>query len=240
MAFIDRLDNVAFYTRDKLKAYNLRTKCSYKNIHIEYLSTLSSLFTYMINARNSIIILDLKCINFMDIINEYCVKRNGQNIVFVYLTDRTDIRVNNYNTFVCSIKRIDEFLTQLNFICHRAKRICDEKGFCLQCVVSELEAFGISPQYLGFIYLKECILMALYSKGHPILQEDIYPKVASTYHTNVKNIEKNINRTLQKVNQEHPEAFEIDAFKGKKVTGRTFMTHVVQMVDSYLKGNKRI
>ena len=234
---MDRLHNVAFYTRDKYKAYTLRTKCGDSHIDVEYLANVANLVTYIVQKTTSIIILDLRYVNFSDIINEYCISKNKQNIIFVYLTDRTDIKVNNYNTFVCPINDIASFLGQINFICERAKRIRDEKGLLLKCVVDYLESFGISPQYLGFIYLKECILTAIYSKGYAFLESDIYPAVAKTYHTNVKNVEKNINRTLKKASEEHPEAFAIDAFKGKKVTGRTFMTHIIEMVISTLKEN---
>ena len=68
-----------------------------------------------------------------------------------------------------------------------------------------LKELGFETKYTGYNYLKMALTMALEDKSIiKSLQSQVYPTIASRYHTSIQNVTRNIrsliNKTCQKVN----------------------------------------
>lgn len=226
---------IALYTRNNKLAYNVRATSRIYNVNIYYLSTLADLLAFAFENPQSIILLDLKCVNFVSVIKKYFEYRKDSEIVFIFITnDISKVKVNNYNTFVTTYDEVNSYLSDFNNQLIKIKKIRMSKNekYYDNLIIDELIKFGVSTKHLGFNYLKMSILLAIKNQYSDIyLNNIIYPTIADVYHTTVQNVEKNIRCAIKRANELRPEAFDIDGFRDEKVTTRKFVAHIVRDIE---------
>ncbi len=231
--------DVAFFTKDRSRAYRLREKCllDTKN-NIEYLSSIAEICKFIFTKTMGVIFIDINNFGSMHIlINDFCKSRNKGEFVFVYVCDeqskskieKNHIQINNVNTFLCDISQMSEYVGKSRDLlkAFREKYLSRNKSGLKNYIISALESFRISPKLIGFDYLIEAIWRYFNYKGtHKSLSADIYPDIAKLFDTTPDNVEKSIRLAIKKANDSHPELFDIDVFKNCKVTSRTFVAYL--------------
>ena len=232
----NKLD-VAFYTKNRMRAYNMRNKCNMRGIDVRYLTDLGDFLDYLISCKKGIIILDLKYFKYSRMISEFCHFRNNGEYKFVYFTEDKDrVIVTDENICVYSYVEVDEFLDKLPQIIVDTNTICEHnrKANVSNIITNVLESYKISPKHIGFNYLKDCIDIASKNKREMVvLNKYIYPLVAKMYNTTIDNVEKNIRLAIKSASQNHPELYNKNTFCDGKITNRTFVSHVIEEVDLY-------
>lgn len=67
-------------------------------------------------------------------------------------------------------------------------------------IEEELSGLGFSNKMLGTNYCREAILFILMSESMEVsMTKEVYPHVASKFHTNINNVERNIRLAIEKV-----------------------------------------
>ena len=176
---------IALYTRSNKLAYSVRATSRIYNVNIYYLSTLADLLAFAFENPQSIILLDLKCVNFISVIKKYFEYRKDSEIVFIFITnDISKVKVNNYNTFVTTYDEVNSYLSDFNNELIKIKKIRMSKNekYYDNLIIDELIKFGVSTKHLGFNYLKMSILLAIKNQYSDIyLNNIIYPTIADVY-----------------------------------------------------------
>ena len=229
--------DVAFFTKDRSRAYRLREKCllDTKN-NIEYLSSIAEICKFIFTKTMGVIFIDIKNFGSMHIlINDFCKSRNKGEFVFVYVCDNnTGIKINNYNIFWCKQSQMLDFLLKAKIL---LKNFRDSYcGVCINnlkmSISKVLEVYKISPKLIGFEYLQETIFRYLCQLDcRKSLNSDIYPDVAKEFDTCINNVEKNIRKALKKASENYPDLYSSMSFKNNHVTIKTFVSVISEEIE---------
>lgn len=231
--------DVAFFTKDRRRAYLLREKCIlYAHNNFEYLSSISEICKFIFTKTMGVIFIDVKNLGSLHIlVNDFCKSRNKGEFVFVYVCDeqskprieKNNIQINNINTFLCDISQMSDYVSKSGDLLKgfREKYLSRNKARFKNYIINALESFRISPKLIGFDYLIEAIWRYYnYTGTHKSLSADIYPDIAKLFGTTPDNVEKSIRLAIKKANNSYPKLFDIDVFKDSKVTSRTFVAYI--------------
>lgn len=229
--------NVAFYTKSITNAYDLRNKCKRNGIDISYLADLDNLIVEIISNPKGVMIIDIKYLRHLRLISSFCQFRNNGEYKFIYLApseklmsaDEEDISIYTYEEMSKLVDNLPQIIDEIN-----NKSDNDKMIFVSNMIAEILESYKISPKYMGFSYLKDCIEIVSQNKFQAKrLNTDVYPIIAKKYNTTVANVEKGIRITIKQASISHPELYGKDTFCCGKITNRKFVTHIVEEIDLY-------
>lgn len=107
-------------------------------------------------------------------------------------------------------------------------------------VTIELKKFGISPEILGFHYIRESIIYLIEKSGNtfPSVTKELYPTIAKRFNTTSGKVERAIRHAIESVflrNKEMAEEAIMEYFcisypEGKKPTNSEFLCTVADYI----------
>ena len=228
--------DVALYTKDENLAYKFRTKYNSSSFDIKYLSDFGNLALYLLSGQGGIVVFDLRCVQFLNLLSAFSHFRNNGEFIFIYLTEDNDnLVINDFNSFVCNYDDVGDLVNNLGLRLFDASNYKNEEKdkYYKKIIVKILEEYKISPKHKGFDYLKDSITLALkYKQKDLYLNTTIYPQVAKIHNTTTTNVEKNIRLAIKRANTLFPEVYNNEVFKDSKVTSRKFVSYIVEKVEN--------
>lgn len=228
---------IAFYTRNEIRAYNMRNRCRLNNLEINYVADFGELFTYLISCKKGIIILDIQYFKHFKLLNAFCSVKNFGQYKFILLKNQDEnVDLKDPNIYFYSYDEVEKLMIVLPKYINDLNCAFDNFISATQnsVITNILERFKISPKYTGFNYLKDCIYFGTNNKNDLChLNKNIYPKIAKNYNTTVDNVEKNIRIAIKNATILHPELFSDGSFCDGKVTNRKFVSHIVEEVELF-------
>lgn len=233
--YMEEKIDIAFYTRSSVNAYHVRSKCKSNNLNLGYIVDLDDFIVSLIYKKKGIIIIDSKYLKHTNLITAFCQCRNSGEYKFIYLTNnRDDVSIDDKDVYVYTYDELDKFVNDLPLLIVEANRIYSEKRkeIFSNIITEMLENYKVSPKYIGFNYLKECIENILKNKGQVrFLNTQVYPIVAQMYNTTIENVEKSIRIAIKNARLAHPELYSKENFSGEKITNRVFVSHIVEKIN---------
>ncbi|MFI3213308.1 MAG: sporulation initiation factor Spo0A C-terminal domain-containing protein [Eubacteriales bacterium] len=134
------------------------------------------------------------------------------------------------STFPYHEKRQEEY----DFVTYNQNKIRDYRR---NAISDDLDGIGFKVTYNGTTFVLEAIYMKAFefnSNESVLITKDIYPKIATMYHTNHKNVEKNIRDAIERTwKKAKPEnigkfyPFEVDEISGCP-TNLEFITNMAK------------
>lgn len=228
--------DVALYTKDENLAYKFRTKYNSSSLDIKYLSDFGNLALFLLSGQGGIVVFDLRCVQFLNLLSAFSHFRNNGEFIFIYLTDNfEEVEINDFNSFVCSFDDVGELVNKLSLRFFDASNYKNEEKekYYTRIIVKILEEYKISPKHKGFDYLKDSISLALkYKQKDLYLNTTIYPQVAKIHNTTTKNVEKSIRLAINRATILFPEVYNDDVFKDSKVTSSKFVSYVINKIEN--------
>ena len=228
--------DVALYTKDENLAYKFRTKYNSSFLDIKYLSDFGNLALYLLSGQGGIVVFDLRCVQFLNLLSAFSHFRNNGEFIFIYLTDNfEEVEINDFNSFVCSFDDVGELVNKLSLRFFDASNYKNEEKekYYTRIILKILEEYKISPKHKGFDYLKDSISLALkYKQKDLYLNTTIYPQVAKIHNTTTKNVEKSIRLAINRAAILFPEVYNDDVFKDSKVTSSKFVSYVINKIEN--------
>lgn len=231
----DRID-VALYTKDENLAYKIRTKYNSDYFDIKYLSDFGNLALYLLSGQGGIVVFDLRCVQFLNLLSAFSHFRNNGEFIFIYLTEDSDqVEINDFNSFVCNFDEVGDLVyrLRLRFFDPSNYKNEEKEKYYKKLIVKILEEYKISPKHKGFDYLKDSISLALkYKQCDLYLNTIIYPQVAKIHNTTTINVEKSIRMAIKRATTLYPEVYNKDVFKDSKVTSRKFVSVIIERIST--------
>ena len=99
-------------------------------------------------------------------------------------------------------------------------------------VSNYLLSLGFLPKHIGFAYMKQVIQIAVKHEMIGSLSKDIYPIVASTFKTQVQNVERNIRNAIERAcnSKEMKESEVGQLLVNGKISNRAFLSYLLDKV----------
>ena len=228
--------DVALYTKDENLAYKFRTKYNSSSLDIKYLSDFGNLALFLLSGQGGIVVFDLRCVQFLNLLSAFSHFRNNGEFIFIYLTDNSEqVEINDFNSYVCNFDDVGELVKKLSLRFFDVSNYKNEEKekYYIKIIVKILEEYKISPKHKGFDYLKDSINLALkYKQKDLYLNTTIYPQVAKIHNTTTKNVEKSIRLAINRATILFPEVYNDDVFKDSKVTSSIFVSHIIKKIEN--------
>lgn len=228
--------DVALYTKDENLAYKFRTKYNSSSLDIKYLSDFGNLALFLLSGQGGIVVFDLRCVQFLNLLSAFSHFRNNGEFIFIYLTDNSEqVEINDFNSYVCNFDEVGELVKKLSLRFFDVSNYKNEEKekYYIKIIVKILEEYKISPKHKGFDYLKDSINLALkYKQKDLYLNTTIYPQVAKIHNTTTKNVEKSIRLAINRATILFPEVYNDDVFKDSKVTSSIFVSHIIKKIEN--------
>ena len=228
----NNVDGIIF-SKDVNYSYNVRNKCSEQRVYIDYASSLKDLILYLIRHDSGFVFIDYKYFSHISVFTEYICSEKSSNFTFIMLTDNKVIDCVLENKFyISNLNSLTDLVFRLKCINGADNSLFNlSKGEIYKNIITYLERYGISPKHIGYSYIKECVAIGVENtSGILNYSNNIYPIIATRYHTCTGNVDKNIRTAIKKAYEHNPTIFEDDDITNRALTNAGFLNYIIEKV----------
>lgn len=169
----------------------IRGACEQNNCDLIYSCTLAELIVRQTHARAECVIIDKSMNRYFSEILSLLKFANLPKPTLIFICDNCDDPWEKISAFAYKVPigRISSFL-KTHILNNPYYRLVSKTQGLLNNYLKEL---GFETKYTGYNYLKMALTMAMEDKSIiKSLQSQVYPVIASRYHTNIQNVTRNI------------------------------------------------
>lgn len=228
----NEFDGIVF-SKDINFSYNVRNKCSVYGIKLGYSQSIKDLLLYLIKSDNGLIFIDYNCFSYIKLLKEYIGSEKSNSHIFIFLTDNKEMDIDiGKKSFVANLGNLCDIIPKIKYVSSMDNNLINvSKGVMYKNIIESLGVYGISPKLIGYSYMKECIVLGVESGGSILnFSNNIYPIIASKFHTCAGNVDKNIRTAIKKAYEKNPQLFEDDEISSMALTSAGFLNYIIEKV----------
>lgn len=226
------VDGIIF-SKDVNFAYTIRNKCSELGVYLDYSPTTQDILRYYFDSKGGFIFIDYKSFDYMSLLQSCLNSEKIHNYNVILLTDNKEIDVEvDDRLYVSNLKNIGELVLKLKYLnSHESDVTAVSKNEIYKNIILFLEKYGISPKHIGYSYIKECVAFCVESNDCVLnFSINVYPIIASRFHTCSGNVDKNIRTAIKKAYEKNPQLFDVEDICHRAITNAGFLNHIIEKV----------
>lgn len=217
-----------------------------KEIKFDYFDNITVMLDHILKINKGIVFVDSSIKPYLKIILQMMAHALLSKYIVIFLdNDNIDEYLpycDDLNFFAETVQSLKKNFDKIKNIYMR-KCLYQENTeyvYGLKTFVSDqLIKFGFSYKYIGFQYLKQCVVIIVHDNCLNFsLQKRIYPTIASKNNSTSYAIERNIRIAIEKAYQKNKEVFD-ELFDGEKICNKSLISYLVNYTQNHFNKNIR-